>query len=128
MVKNGLWKCLHCMECVTKCPKGIAPAADISALRALAYAAGNTDGKGPRHAAAFLTDLEATGRLNEVRLVPRTEGMIDAATGRLGFTWRMLRRGKLATREAVELFLVDNRPIEGIEGLRRIVRYRRTAK
>jgi succinate dehydrogenase / fumarate reductase iron-sulfur subunit len=128
MVKNGLWKCLHCMECVTKCPKGIAPAADISALRALAYAAGNTEGKGPRHAAAFLTDLETTGRLNEVRLVPRTEGMIDAATGRLGFTWRMLKRGKLATREAVELFLVDNKPIEGIDGLRRIVRYRRTAK
>ncbi len=128
MVKNGLWKCLHCMECATKCPKDIAPAGDISAMRARAYAAGNTDGKGPRHAAAFRTDLENTGRLNEVRLVPRTEGLFDTATGRIGFTWRMLRHGKLSAQEAAELYFTDNSPIEGIEGLRKIVRYGRDAK
>lgn len=128
MVKQGLWKCLHCMECVTKCPKQIAPAADIAAMRAMAYAAGNTDGKGPRHAEAFRTDLENSGRLNEVRLVPRTEGLVDAATGRMGFTYRMLKHGKLSTREAVELYFTDNKPIEGIDGLRKIIRYRREAK
>ncbi|MTJ82469.1 MAG: succinate dehydrogenase/fumarate reductase iron-sulfur subunit [Telmatospirillum sp.] len=125
MLGRGLWKCLHCMECVTKCPKQIAPAADISAMRALAYANGVTDGKGPRHAAAFRTDLENTGRLNEVRLVPRTEGLIDAATGRMSFTFRMLKSGKLSTREATKLYFVDNSPIEGLDGLRKIIRYRR---
>lgn len=128
MVKQGLWKCLHCMECATKCPKQIAPAADIAAMRAMAFAAGNTDGKGPRHAEAFRTDLENTGRLNEVRLVPRTEGLIDAATGRIGFTYRMLKHGKLSAFEAAELYLTDNKPIEGIEGLRKIIRYERDGK
>ncbi|PKU21904.1 succinate dehydrogenase/fumarate reductase iron-sulfur subunit [Telmatospirillum siberiense] len=128
MVKQGLWKCLHCMECVTKCPKQIAPAADIAAMRAMAFAAGNTDGKGPRHAEAFRTDLENTGRLNEVRLVPRTEGLIDAATGRMGFTYRMLKHGKLGALEAAELYLTDNKPIEGIDGLRKIIRYERDGK
>jgi succinate dehydrogenase / fumarate reductase iron-sulfur subunit len=128
MVKQGLWKCLHCMECVTKCPKQIAPAADIAAMRAMAYAAGNTDGKGPRHAEAFRTDLENTGRLNEVKLVPRTEGLIDAATGRMGFTWRMVKSGKLGVAEVAELYLTDNKPIEGIDGLRKIMHYERDGK
>lgn len=128
MLANGLWKCLHCMECVTKCPKQIAPAADIAAMRAMAMAKGDTDGKGPRHAQAFATDLENTGRLNEVRLVPRTEGLFAAATGRAAFTLRMLKRGKLSTREVAELYIADNTPVEGIDGLRKIIRYRRDAK
>ena len=33
MLERGLWKCVHCQECVTKCPKRVAPAEDIAALR-----------------------------------------------------------------------------------------------
>ncbi|MDR3440228.1 succinate dehydrogenase/fumarate reductase iron-sulfur subunit [Telmatospirillum sp.] len=128
MLSNGLWKCLHCMECVSKCPKGIKPAGDIAAMRAMAVAHGNTDGPGPRHAAAFRTDLENTGRLNEVKLVPRTEGMVQAATERMGFTLRMLERGKMSVTEVTELYLTDNKPIEGIEGLRKIIRSEGTPK
>jgi hypothetical protein len=53
--------------------------------------------------------------------------LFSAATGRMGFTLRMLKHGKLSTREAVALYLTDNHPIEGIDGLRKIIRYRRGA-
>lgn len=128
MLDNGLWKCLHCMECVTKCPKHIEPAADIAAMRALSMKKGHTDDKGPRHALAFLTDLENTGRLNEIRLVPRTEGLVAAVTGRAAFTLRMMEAGKIDPVEAAELYIADNKPIEGIEGVRKIVAHRKDAK
>lgn len=125
MLDNGLWKCLHCMECATKCPKHIQPVEDIASMRGMATADGHTDGPGPRHAQAFRTDLENTGRLNEVKLVPRTEGLLSAATRRLPFTLRMFARGKLGVGEAIHLFFADNRPVEGIDGLRKIIRQRR---
>ncbi len=121
MERSGLWKCLHCMECVTKCPKGISPADDVALLRDLAYRAGCTEGPGPRHAKAFRTDLENTGRLNEVRLVPRTEGMTSAATKRLPFTLRMFSRGKLTPLEAARLFVADNKRVQDHDGLCRIL-------
>ncbi|MEZ6855051.1 succinate dehydrogenase/fumarate reductase iron-sulfur subunit [Halodesulfovibrio aestuarii] len=121
MDKFGLWKCVHCMECVTKCPKGISPAEDIATLREASINAGGTEGPGPRHADAFLTDLRTTGRLNEVKLVPRTEGMVSAATKRLPFTMRMFARGKLGPVEAARLFIADNTPVQGIDGLHRIL-------
>ena len=31
---NGLWKCVHCMNCISRCPpKHLKPAQDISNLR-----------------------------------------------------------------------------------------------
>ncbi len=125
MEKSGMWKCLHCMECVTKCPKGISPAGAIASLRELAFKAGHTDGPGPRHADAFRTDLENTGRLNEVKLVPRTEGMVSAATKRLPFTLRMFARGKLGPVEAARLFVADNHRVEDHDGLKRILKANR---
>jgi len=127
MERSGLWKCLHCMECVSKCPKGISPADDVALLRALSYKAGGTEGLGPRHAKAFSSDLENTGRLNEVRLVPRTEGMVTAITKRLPFTLRMFSRGKLTPLEAAKLFMADNKRVQDLSGLRRILKANRTS-
>jgi succinate dehydrogenase / fumarate reductase iron-sulfur subunit len=128
MEAHGLWKCLHCMECVTKCPKEIEPAADIAAMRAMAIVHGDKRDPGSRHALAFSTDIENTGRLNEVRLVPRTEGLWKAATGRMMFTLRMIRRGKLSMGEAAKLYFADNAPVDGIDGVRKIIRFRRDAR
>lgn len=121
MLGHGLWKCVHCMECVTKCPKHIRPGEDIAAMRHMAVTAGHTEGPGPRHAEAFRTDLAKTGRLNEVRLVPRTEGMVSAATKRLPFTLRMFAKGKLGVLEAARLFVADNPPVDNIDGLRKVI-------
>ncbi|HML59697.1 MAG TPA: succinate dehydrogenase/fumarate reductase iron-sulfur subunit [Solidesulfovibrio sp.] len=121
MLEHGLWKCVHCMECVTKCPKHIRPGEDIAAMRHMAVEAGHTDGPGPRHAEAFRTDLGATGRLNEVKLVPRTEGLVSAATKHLPFTLRMFAKGKLGVVEAARLFMADNPPVENIDGLRKVL-------
>ncbi len=121
MLEHGLWKCVHCMECVSKCPKHIRPGEDIAAMRHMAVEAGRTEGPGPRHAEAFRTDLEKTGRLNEVKLVPRTEGMLSAATKRLPFTMRMFAKGKLGVLEAARLFVADNAPVENIDGLRKVI-------
>ncbi|MGE4536570.1 MAG: succinate dehydrogenase/fumarate reductase iron-sulfur subunit [Desulfovibrio sp.] len=121
VLAHGLWKCVHCMECVTKCPKHIRPGEDIAAMRYMAVASGHTDGPGPRHAEAFRTDLEKTGRLNEVRLVPRTEGMASAATKHLPFTLRMFAKGKLGVVEAARLFVADNPPVDNIDDLRKVI-------
>lgn len=94
IVDKGLWKCLHCVECVTKCPKGLAPGEDIARLRQLSIKMGYTDNPGARHAKAFLQDIEDTGRLNETKLSLRTIGMFGSIA-KLPFALRLLRRGKL---------------------------------
>jgi len=91
---RGLWKCVHCQECVTKCPKGLEPAEDIARLRGLSLRKGLTDNTGARHAQAFLDDLTDTGRLNEVKMALKTEGLVKSAA-RLPFALRLLRKGKL---------------------------------
>ena len=69
---NGLWKCVHCMNCISRCPKHLKPAQDISNLRKEATKAGLTNSKGVRHAVAFKEDLYKTGRLKEVSTVSYT--------------------------------------------------------
>lgn len=91
---KGLWKCLHCMECTTKCPKGLAPSEDIARLRQLSIKRGYTDHPGARHALAFLQDIEDTGRLNETKLSVRSIGVLGSIA-KLPFALRLLRRGKL---------------------------------
>ena len=50
---GGIWDCTHCYECVTQCPKGVAPLDQILKLRKLAVDAGFTHNAGTRHADAF---------------------------------------------------------------------------
>ena len=62
-------------------------------------AKGMTDGVGPAHAKSFYTDLvEDSGRLNEVRLALRTEGISTIA--RAGMAVTLLRQGKMNPLEA----------------------------
>lgn len=111
---NGLWKCVHCQECVTKCPKHIEPAEDISKLRQASIKLGMTDNAGARHAIAFCDDLADTGRLNEVKMALKTEGLLKSAT-RFPFALRLLRKGKLNP-------LHFPAPVKGIEQVRAIIR------
>ncbi|WP_371372825.1 succinate dehydrogenase/fumarate reductase iron-sulfur subunit [Sporomusa aerivorans] len=94
ILDKGLWKCLHCVECTTKCPKGLAPGSDIARLRQMSIKMGYTDNPGARHALAFLQDIEDTGRLNETKLSVKTIGLFGSMA-KLPFALRLLRRGKL---------------------------------
>lgn len=94
ILAQGLWRCLHCVECSTKCPKGLAPAEDIARLRRLSIKLGYTDNPGARHALAFLQDIEAAGRLNETKLSVRSAGLLGSMA-KFPLALRLLRRGKL---------------------------------
>ncbi len=94
IIEKGLWKCMHCVECVVKCPKNLAPGEDIARLRQLSIKMGHTDNPGARHAIAFLTDVEDTGRLNEMKLSLRSDGIMGSMS-KMPLALRLLRRGKL---------------------------------
>lgn len=108
---GGLWKCVRCMQCVTKCPKGVKPGEHISALRQESMQLGYKDNKGARHAYAFYEDIQKTGRLNEVTLPIRTEGLLETM-GRIPFALRLLRKGKINP-------LHIEKPVKGIAGIRK---------
>lgn len=110
----GLWKCFHCEECITKCPKGLEPAEDIAGIRREAIARKMVNNAGARHALAFYDDIIATGRLDEAQLAVKTEGMLKSVS-RLPFALRLLRKGKLNP-------LHRPSPVRGIEQIRAIVR------
>jgi succinate dehydrogenase / fumarate reductase iron-sulfur subunit len=112
-LEQGLWKCVHCQECVTKCPKSLEPAEDIARLRRLAIGQGLTGSPGARHALAFAEDQADPGRLNEMTMAIRTEGLLKSAT-RLPFALRLLRKGKLNPFQGPS-------QVKGIEQVRRIV-------
>lgn len=112
-LNQGLWKCMHCNECVSKCPKNLKPAEYIAKIRQASIKLGKTDQLGARHAKAFYDDVYDTGRLNEMKLGLRTEGMLKSMT-RLPFALKMMKRGKLNPL---------HRPtkIEGIQQVRAIL-------
>jgi succinate dehydrogenase / fumarate reductase iron-sulfur subunit len=72
---------------------------DIAGLRALTVKHGMNEGKGPAHAKAFLSDLEKTGRLNEVQLALKTEGA--AALLRVGLACKLWMKGKINPLEVL---------------------------
>ena len=109
--RDGLWKCVHCLQCATHCPKEMEPAEDISHLRHMTVKAGHDQGLGPLHAKAFLTDIEDSGRLNEPKMALRTEGMLKTMA-RFPFALRMLSHGKL---DPFAVF--QSKSIEGHKGL-----------
>jgi succinate dehydrogenase / fumarate reductase iron-sulfur subunit len=117
---HGLWNCVHCQECVTKCPKGLDPADDISRMRQESIRTGLTGNVGARHALAFDKDLCDTGRLNEVRMALRTEGWLRASRRAL-FALRLVRKGKLNP-------LHRPAPVQGIDDVRAIAKATRRAK
>lgn len=113
---NGLWKCVHCMNCISRCPKNLKPMHDIAALRASATK-NNLVNKGTRHAEAFKEDLVKTGRLNEVTMSLKTDGLVDSAMQGL-YAMRLWQHGKINPLDLVSA----HKPVEGIEGVRTIVK------
>lgn len=93
VMDKGLWKCMHCQECVSSCPQGVSPAQDIALMRAASIKVSKNN-LGARHALAFYNDIRNLGRLDETFLAPKTEGLLKAAT-RLSTALKLLRRGKL---------------------------------
>ncbi|WP_318507114.1 succinate dehydrogenase/fumarate reductase iron-sulfur subunit [Bacillus sp. T3] len=114
--ENELWKCLHCMQCVTKCPKGIPLTEQIAYLRAESIKMGETKNLGARHAFAFHDDVRSKGRLNEVMLPIKTEGIVNTVSKRVPFALRMITKGKINP-------LHMPKAVEGIKGIREIYKY-----
>ncbi|MCG0239381.1 MAG: succinate dehydrogenase/fumarate reductase iron-sulfur subunit [Firmicutes bacterium] len=112
-LESDLWKCLHCYQCVTHCPKEIRLDQEIAYLRQQTIRMGETDNPGARHALAFHDDVRNTGRLDEVTLPIKTEGLLRTVTRRLPFAMRLIRTGKVNP-------LQRPRPVRGIEGIRKI--------
>lgn len=100
-VQEGLWKCFNCQECTTKCPKGLSPAEDIEKLRIATFKKKMSSNAGSDHAQAFYDDVRDTGRLDETKLGFKTEGVKSAL--RIPFAYRLMRKGKLAPFEKVEV-------------------------
>jgi succinate dehydrogenase / fumarate reductase iron-sulfur subunit len=94
---DGIWECTHCYECVSRCPKGVAPLEQILRLRRMAVDAGFTHNAGTRHAVAFAESVRDSGRLNELTLMPKSVGLfnIPAQLRALPTALNMLRAGKL---------------------------------
>ncbi|MBI4203203.1 MAG: succinate dehydrogenase iron-sulfur subunit [Chloroflexi bacterium] len=97
---SGIWDCTRCMECVQACPKGVAPMERIMALRDKTIAAGIRNTNGARHAEAVSDFVKKSGKLDELRLVPRTYGMfnpmsLNSLFAAIPVGLRALRRGKL---------------------------------
>lgn len=98
VMTEGLWRCLHCGACLEVCPKALRCGDHIAWLKARLAKAGMTEGKGYRHAKAFISDWEENGRLNEIRLNLRTEG-IAGSLGQAALALRLLRHGKIHPSE-----------------------------
>jgi succinate dehydrogenase / fumarate reductase iron-sulfur subunit len=113
--ENELWKCLHCMQCVSKCPKGIPLTDQIAYLRQESIKMGEVNNKGAKHAYAFHDDVKNKGRLNEVMLPVKTEGVINTMS-RIPFALRMIRKGKINP-------LHMPKAVEGIKGVREIYKF-----
>ena len=94
---GGVWDCTHCYECVTQCPKGVAPLEQILKLRKSAVEAGFTDNPGTRHADAFAASVKHSGRLNELTLLPKSVGLFNfiGQLQVLPSAFNMIRVGKL---------------------------------
>ncbi len=114
--ENGLWNCVHCMNCISRCPKHIKPMHDIGALRAVATKNG-LENKGSRHAEAFKTDLKKTGRLNEVTMSLKSDGIVDSAKQGI-YAMRLWSHAKINPFDII----VPQKSVKGIEGVRKIIK------
>lgn len=114
--ENELWKCLHCMQCVTKCPKGIPLTEQISYLRQESIKMGEVKNQGAKHAFAFHDDVRNKGRLNEMMLPVKTDGLINTAMTKIPFALRMIKKGKINP-------LQIPKSVEGIKGVREIYKF-----
>ena len=111
---SGMWDCTRCLECVQACPKGVAPMDRIMALRDQAIAAGFDNTIGARHAEAFSESVEHSGRLDELRLVPKSVGLtnVSALMGMAPVAIQALTHGKMPP--------IIHKKIDGADNVRKI--------
>jgi len=111
---SGVWDCTRCMECITACPKGVAPMDRIMALREQAISVGLTNSNGARHAEVFGELVGESGRLDELKLPVKTVGItnVPALLSFLPVGIRALTHGKMPSP--------IHKSIEGVDGFRRL--------
>ncbi|MDT8860862.1 2Fe-2S iron-sulfur cluster-binding protein [Alkalihalobacillus sp. MEB130] len=116
VLENDLWKCLHCMQCVTQCPKGIDLTDEVAFLREETMKMGEMNNQGARHAYAFFNDVKKKGRLNEMTLPIKTDGLVKTAKTKIPFAYRMVTKGKINPFHFPK-------EVQGIEGVRKIYKH-----
>ena len=114
---GGVWDCTRCMECVQACPKGVAPMERIMAIRDEAMVAGVKNTNGARHADAFADSVKHSGWLDELRLVPKSYGLMNITN--LGAHLAMIPVGLRAIKHK-KLPPVFHKKLPGVENIRRI--------
>lgn len=119
--ENELWKCVHCMKCVSSCPKAIPLTDEIAYLRAETMKMGKMKNQGARHAYAFHDDVKNKGRLNEMTLPIKTDGFVKTGTTKVPFALRMMKSGKLNPFHFPK-------EVEGIKGVRALYEYAKEEK
>ncbi|MBE3022792.1 FAD-binding protein [Campylobacter sp. 7477a] len=108
---------------VEKATKGISSFGDIESLRVMAMKKGLNEGMGPAHAEAFLLDMvEGDGRLNEIKLALRSEGVL-ANTTKLDIAYNLMKAGKMNP-----LHIFGGEKIEGHAELVKMVEAARKAE
>ncbi|MFW2331876.1 MAG: succinate dehydrogenase iron-sulfur subunit [Nitrospinota bacterium] len=92
----GVWDCVHCAECSTRCPTETKPLARIEEIKTEAMAKGTTNSNGARHALAFRETVGKRGLLDENYVPVRSVGFFNIVEiiGLMPVGLRMLMRGK----------------------------------
>lgn len=121
VLDNDLWKCLHCMQCVSQCPKSIPLTDQVAFLRAETMKMGEKNNQGAKHAYAFHDDVKNKGRLNETMLPIKTDGLVQTAMTKIPFALRMIKKGKINP-------LHMPKEIAGIEEVRKLYDYAEEVK
>ncbi|WP_077214429.1 succinate dehydrogenase/fumarate reductase iron-sulfur subunit [Bacillus dakarensis] len=116
VIENELWKCMHCMQCATSCPKGIPLTEQVAFLRQESIRMGEVNNQGAKHAFAFVNDVRTKGRLNETMLPIKTDGLFKTATTKVPFALRMIKKGKINPFHMPKA-------VEGIKGVQEIYKY-----
>jgi len=110
---DGLWLCLTCETCTSRCPNGCDPARTMDALREI-FATGK-DGKAPKAISAFhksfLAQVRAHGRLFEMGLIMSYKLGGGSMFADVTTTPSVLARGKLG---------LAPHNVKGLEEVRRI--------
>ncbi len=88
---QGIWDCVSCQTCSSRCPKEVDCAAVMDALREMALSAHVVPAQKRPVVAfqeAFLANIRRNGRLHELELIARFKGDVFVRTGRVGFLFK----------------------------------------
>jgi succinate dehydrogenase / fumarate reductase iron-sulfur subunit len=106
---HGIYDCTHCFNCVSACPKGVAPMNQIMRLRRVAGSDQQIvdSNNGYRHEHAFVKNIRRNGILHESDLLADSYGgKFNPAAGRellsgLPVAFKGLARGKMTPQKLV---------------------------